>query len=84
MKVLVTLFLSSIRSSLDVHNKMMMHHCQVRMQHKLQLQPRVIADGWTANLPFDLPDPGTYTLTTINTAGGGTVLDTDGNEDRAG
>ena len=43
-------------------------------------QPRVIADGWTPNLPFDLPEPGTYTLTTINTAGGGTVLDTNGNE----
>jgi len=43
-------------------------------------QPRIVADGWTPNVSFELPDPGTYTLTTINTAGGGTLLDTEGNE----
>jgi cytochrome c peroxidase len=45
-----------------------------------EAEVRVMADGWTPNLPFELPDPGTYTLTTINTAGGGTVIDTDGKE----
>lgn len=43
-------------------------------------QPRIVADGWTPNLSFEVPEPGSYTLTTINTAGGGTVLDTQGNE----
>jgi len=79
MKVLVTLFLSLFFFAGCAQQD---DDAPLPSSHAAQaaVQPRVIADGWTPNLPFDLPDPGTYTLTTINTAGGGTVLDTDGNE----
>ena len=45
-----------------------------------QSQVRVVADGWVAELPYDVPQPGTYTLSKINKAAGGIVLDVDGNE----
>lgn len=79
MKVLVTLFLSLFFFAGCVQQD---DDAPLPSSHAAQaaVQPRVIADGWTPNLPFDLPDPGTYTLTTINIAGGGTVLDTEGNE----
>ena len=41
---------------------------------------RIIADGWVAELPYEVPKPGTYTLSKINKAAGGTVLDVQGNE----
>jgi len=41
---------------------------------------RVIADGWVAKLPFEVPKPGSYTLSRINNAAGGAVLSVDGEE----
>ncbi len=41
---------------------------------------QVVADGWVAELPFEVPQPGTYTLSKINKAAGGIVLDVDGQE----
>ncbi len=43
-------------------------------------QVQVVADGWVAELPYDVPQPGTYNLSKINKAAGGTVLDVNGNE----
>ena len=48
--------------------------------HAAQAEVRVMADGWTATLPYDVPKPGSYTLPKIAPAGGGLVLDTDGQE----
>jgi cytochrome c peroxidase len=41
---------------------------------------RVISPGWVAKLPYDVPQPGTYTLPKVTKAAGGTVLDVNGNE----
>lgn len=41
---------------------------------------RVMADGWVADLPYDLPKPGEYTLPVITNAEGGQLLDVDGKE----
>ena len=41
---------------------------------------RVIADGWKPVLPYDPPEPGSYTLPVVGAAGSGTVLDTDGKQ----
>ena len=43
-----------------------------------QQQVRVVADGWIAKLPYDVPKPGSYTLPKINTAAGGEVLGVNG------
>ena len=40
----------------------------------------VMADGWTPDLPYPAPKPGTYTLSKISPAGGGIVLDVNGEE----
>ena len=40
----------------------------------------VIADGWVADLPYDLPKPGSYTLPKISNAAGGAVIGVDGNQ----
>ena len=48
--------------------------------HAARAEVLVIADGWTATLPFEVPKPGTYTLSKIAPAGGGIVLGKDGNE----
>ena len=44
------------------------------------VQPRVMADGWTATLPYELPEPGSYSKPRIGPAAGGTVLDVNGEE----
>ena len=41
---------------------------------------RVIADGWVAELPYEVPKPGSYTLPKISSAAGGTVLNVEGKE----
>ncbi len=41
---------------------------------------RVVADGWVARLPYEVPKPGTYTLSKISKAAGGILLDVQGNE----
>lgn len=38
----------------------------------------VMADGWVAKLPYDVPIPGSYNLPRINTAASGTVLGVEG------
>ncbi len=38
----------------------------------------VMADGWTPELPYEAPKPGSYTLSKIAAAGGGRVLDVNG------
>ena len=43
-----------------------------------EVEVRVMADGWTPNLPYPAPEPGTYTLPKIGSAGGGSVLGVDG------
>ncbi len=40
----------------------------------------VMADGWVAKLPYDVPKPGSYTLPKISAASGGTVLGVEGEE----
>ncbi len=40
--------------------------------------PRIVADGWTPELSFEVPEPGSYSLSKIKTAGGGLVLDKNG------
>ena len=39
-----------------------------------------MADGWTPNLPYEVPKAGTYTLSKVAPAGGGVVLDANGKE----
>ena len=46
----------------------------------VESQVRIIADGWVAELPYEVPQPGSYSLSKINKAAGGTVLDVQGNE----
>lgn len=46
--------------------------------HAARAEVLVIANGWTPSLPFDVPQPGTYTLPDLGSAGGGPVLSTDG------
>jgi len=41
---------------------------------------RVMADGWVADLPYELPQPGSYALPKITNAAGGTLLDIDNKE----
>ncbi len=48
--------------------------------HAAQAEVQVMADGWTDTLPYEVPKPGSYTLSKINTVGGGTVLGIDGQE----
>lgn len=43
-----------------------------------QQEVRVVADGWVAKLPYDVPRPGTYDLSEINSAAGGEVLSVKG------
>jgi len=46
-----------------------------------QSEIRVIADGWTDKLPYEVPKPGTYTLSNVGAVGavgGGPVLGVDG------
>ncbi len=45
-----------------------------------ETEVRIVADGWVAELPFEVPQPGSYTLANINKAAGGNVLDVSGNE----
>ncbi len=45
-----------------------------------EANPRIVADGWTPDLSFEVPEPGTYSLATIKAAGGGIVLDSNGEE----
>lgn len=46
----------------------------------VQSQVRIVADGWVAELPYDVPKPGSYSLSKISKAAGGPVLDVQGNE----
>ncbi len=48
--------------------------------HAAQVDVQVIADGWKPELPYDPPEPGSYTLPVVGAAGGGIVLDTDGKQ----
>jgi len=45
-----------------------------------ETQVRIVADGWVGELPYEIPQPGSYTLAKINDAAGGKVLDVDGKE----
>ena len=47
---------------------------------RFEREVMVMAPGWTAELPYETPKPGTYTLSKITTAGGGIVLDVKGEE----
>lgn len=47
---------------------------------RFEREVMVMADGWTPNLPYEVPQAGTYTLSKIKPAGGGIVLDANGNE----
>ncbi len=48
--------------------------------HAARAEIMVIADGWTPAVSFEIPQPGTYTLSKIAPAGGGSVLSVDGEE----
>lgn len=41
---------------------------------------RIVANGWLGKLPYEVPKPGSYTLSNINTAAGGAVLGVNGEE----
>jgi len=43
-------------------------------------QVRVVADGWVARLPYDVPEPGSYSLPIVDQAAGGQVLGVNGEE----
>lgn len=45
-----------------------------------EAEVRIVADGWVAELPYEVPKPGSYNLAKINDAAGGTVLDVQGKE----
>jgi len=46
--------------------------------HAALAEVMVMADGWMPNLPYEVPEPGTYTLPKIGSANGGSVLGVDG------
>ena len=46
--------------------------------HAAMAEVRVVADGWVAELPYQVPKPGSYTLPTISNAAGGEVLGVNG------
>ncbi len=48
--------------------------------HAAQSEVMIMADGWVADLPYDLPKPGSYTLANIMKAAGGAVIGADGNQ----
>jgi len=48
--------------------------------HAAQAEVMIMADGWVADLPYDVPKPGSYTLAKISKAAGGTVIGVDGND----
>ncbi len=48
--------------------------------HAARAEIQVIANGWAPDLPFEVPQPGTYALPGLGTAGGGTILDVNGEE----
>ena len=56
------------------------HDSYLPGSHAALSQVRVIADGWKPDLPYEVPEPGTYDLPRIQAAGGGKVLGPDGNE----
>jgi len=43
-------------------------------------QVRIVANGWVGELPYEIPQPGTYSLSKISKATGGTLLDVQGKE----
>ncbi len=45
-----------------------------------EAEVRVIADGWVAELPYELPLAGSYELPKITSAKGGVLLDVDGKD----
>ena len=45
-----------------------------------EAEVRVMADGWVSELPYEVPKPGSYTLSKINAAAGGVVLGVNGEE----
>jgi cytochrome c peroxidase len=79
MKVLIALFLSLLvitgceRKDDDV--PIPGSHAAVA-----EAEVRIVADGWVAELPFEVPKPGSYTLSKINAAAGGAVLGVNGEE----
>ena len=48
--------------------------------HAARAEVMVMADGWMPDLPYDVPEPGSYVLSRVRVAGGGTVLGADGKE----
>lgn len=56
------------------------HDAYLPGSHAALSQVRVVADGWKPDLPYEVPEPGTYDLPRIRAAGGGKVLGPDGNE----
>ncbi|QMU61078.1 MAG: hypothetical protein GKR92_04920 [Gammaproteobacteria bacterium] len=77
MKVLIALFFSLLVLSGCGHKD---DDAPIPGSHAAvaEAEVRVIADGWVAELPYELPKPGSYSLPVINTAGGGGVLGVDG------
>ena len=69
------LLLSSCQQQIDEDAPLPGSHADV-----VQSQVRIVADGWVAALPYDVPKPGSYSLSKINKAAGGKVLDVQGNE----
>ncbi|MCY4641705.1 MAG: SCO family protein [Gammaproteobacteria bacterium] len=48
--------------------------------HAARAEVRIMADGWKASLPYEVPKPGSYALPRVGVAGGGSVLGPDGKE----
>ncbi len=71
----LTLLLISCEQGIDNDAPLPGSHADV-----VASEVRIIADGWVTELPYEVPQPGSYSLSKINQAAGGIVLDVEGKE----
>lgn len=79
-KISDQLFLSILLLAISACNRDGGENLPLPGSHAALAEIRVMADGWRPNLPYEVPEPGTYTLPKIGLAGGGPVLGVDGEE----
>lgn len=75
--LLLTVLLFALSACLDLDSG---SDAPLPQSHAAKAEVLVIADGWASNLPFEVPQPGTYTLFNLGSAGGGSVMGIDGEE----
>jgi len=80
MKILHLLFIFTLVFTLASCERAVEDDAPIPGSHQAvaEQQVRVIADGWVAKLPYDVPKPGSYTLPKINSASGGSMLSVNG------